>query len=159
VNPQDPLANLHPLREPAVIGWWPPAPGWWVLGALVLLALAALSWFLLRRYRANAYRRRALAKLDTLHRQFATDGDSAAFVVNTNALLKSVALRAYSRRRVAGASGAQWLTFLNSSCPGDRAAFDDRFVTAPYRATPPDIDPDQVRRAAAQWIRHHEVAR
>ena len=159
MNPQDPLANLHPLREPAMIGWWPPAPGWWLLGALVLLALSALVWFLVRRYRANAYRRQALAQLESLHRQFATSGDNGAFVVNTNALLKSVALRAYPRRQVAASSGAQWLAFLNNSCRGNAAAFDDRFVAALYREDQPDIDPEQLRRAAAQWIRRHEVAR
>ena len=31
MNPQDPLAALHPLRTPEPIGWWPLAPGWWVL--------------------------------------------------------------------------------------------------------------------------------
>ena len=62
MNPQDPLAALHPLREPVAIGWWPPAPGWWLLAGLVLAALLALAWYALRRYRANAYRRQALAR-------------------------------------------------------------------------------------------------
>ena len=66
MNPQDPLAALHPLREPLPVGWWPPAPGWWLLAALVLVALLALAWFALRRYRANAYRRQALARLREL---------------------------------------------------------------------------------------------
>ena len=43
-NPMDPatlLEQLAPLREPAPITWWPPAPGWWLLGVLMM---ALLLW-------------------------------------------------------------------------------------------------------------------
>ena len=42
------LEQLQPLISPPVIGFWPPAPGWWLL----LILLAALGWGLwwLRRY-------------------------------------------------------------------------------------------------------------
>ena len=63
MNPQDPLAALHPLRTPEPIGWWPLAPGWWVLLVAVVL-LAALAVYLARRhYRRNAYRRVAMLQL------------------------------------------------------------------------------------------------
>ncbi len=159
MNPQDPLAQLQPLRQPDVIGWWPPAPGWWIVVAVLLAGLLLLGWRLLRRYRANAYRRRALAGLEALHRQLGEDGDTRAFVVNTNALLKSVALQAYPRRQVAAASGANWLAFLRETCRGDTAALDERFVAALYRQDAPAPDAHQLHRAAAQWIRRHEVAR
>ncbi len=46
MNPQDPLSQLHPLRDPVAIGWWPLAPGWWLLlGLMVLvLAIAVFLW-------------------------------------------------------------------------------------------------------------------
>jgi len=66
MNPQDPLANLNPLRQPELISWWPLAPGWWLLLAIVLLGLSALVYFLIRRHRDNAYRRRALQQLQRL---------------------------------------------------------------------------------------------
>ncbi|MGL4564148.1 MAG: DUF4381 family protein, partial [Halioglobus sp.] len=91
MNPQDPLAQLHPLREPLPIGWWPPAPGWWLLAVLLLVLLVALAWYLLRRYRARTYRRVALAQLARLHAAYRQNGDALQFIAQTNALLKSVA--------------------------------------------------------------------
>ena len=76
MNPQDPLAQLQPLREPELISWWPLAPGWWLLCGLLFLLLLSLTWWLLRRYRANAYRRQALRQLDQLQESFRLDGDS-----------------------------------------------------------------------------------
>jgi hypothetical protein len=157
MNPQDPLANLHPLREPGVIGWWPLAPGWWVLLAIAILALVALAWFLIRRYRANAYRRRALAQLAGIYTDFDRDGDSGHCLQQVNALLKSVALRAWPRRQVAAATGEAWLAFLNGSSGGGEL-FDARYGTALYRGGEPDLDMAAIRAAATRWIVRHEVA-
>jgi len=157
VNPQDPLAALHPLREPAAIGWWPPAPGWWLLALLCAGALLALAVFLLRRHRRNAYRRRALAQLQALQARFARDGDGARYARETNALLKSVALRAYPRREVAAIHGERWTDFLNRHCsPGLR--FEADFTQAVYRGECAHLDATQLHRAARHWIQHHRVS-
>lgn len=158
MNPQDPLANLHPLREPALIGWWPPAPGWWLLCGLVLLALVLAAWFLLRRHRANAYRRRALRQLTHLQEAFLESRDASAYIAGINALLKSVALHAYPQRETAAISGVQWLTFLGDT--NHRSAnFPPGFATAAYHKDCPDIDMEQAAKAARSWISGHEVSR
>ena len=48
---QLPLRDIH---LPGAIGWWPPAPGWWLLAALVLagLALYAVHYYRGRHKRA-----------------------------------------------------------------------------------------------------------
>jgi len=158
VNPQDPLANLHPLREPAFIGWWPLAPGWWLLLALVLFCLAALAYVLLRRYRATAYRRRALAQLQQLQQAYQADDDLSHYIGQTSALLKSVALISYPRREVAACNGEEWLAFLNSSIKGSER-FQSAFVTAVYQKTCPEMDLAQVHRLARTWITRHRAAR
>ena len=44
----NPLDQLEPLIAPAPIGWWPPAPGWWLLAVLVPLLLWGLTRLLQR---------------------------------------------------------------------------------------------------------------
>lgn len=39
------LEQLQPLITPPAIGFWPPAPGWWLL----LIMLPALGWGLDRK--------------------------------------------------------------------------------------------------------------
>ncbi|WP_147471835.1 DUF4381 domain-containing protein, partial [Pseudomonas cichorii] len=36
----NPLDQLQPLITPAPIGFWPPAPGWWLL----MLLIPAVAW-------------------------------------------------------------------------------------------------------------------
>jgi hypothetical protein len=157
VNPQDPLANLHPLRQPELIGWWPPAPGWWLLACLIIIVLALLV-YLLRRYRAkNAYRRRALRQLQDLHTQYQVDAETASYLQRTNALLKSVALLAYPRAVVAAQHGASWREFINRSLPPERQ-LPSEFDAALYQQHCPAIDVDHVHRAAEHWIKKHRAA-
>ena len=37
------LAQLADIRLPGEISWWPPAPGWWILAALVLFS-GVFAW-------------------------------------------------------------------------------------------------------------------
>ena len=156
MNPQDPLAALHPLRQPDPISWWPLAPGWWLLIVLLLLGLGALVYLVVRRYRSNAYRRQALTQLEQLRQEHLQHKDDSAYLAGTNALLKSVALRAYPRREVAACSGDTWLDFLNSSCK-QAGQFPADFVSAAYRKQCPPIDMEELYKSAACWIKRHEV--
>ena len=157
MNPQDPLANLHPLRQPEAIGWLPLAPGWWALLALGIALLLVVVYYLWRRHRATAYRRDALAQLSALQSQHQQDQDLRRYLDQLNALLKSVALRAYPRRDVAALSGEQWLEFLNSSFSNSEP-FTLELVTAGYQSKPPAIDTEQSYRIARDWIRRHRVS-
>ena len=53
----DPLAQLRDIHQPGMIETWPPAPGWWILAGLALLALIALVTWLFLHWRRNRYRR------------------------------------------------------------------------------------------------------
>jgi hypothetical protein len=158
VSPTDPLAQLHPLREPALIGWWPLAPGWWLLLALALLLLAAGAWYLYRRHRRNAYRRLALRQLDSIQQQYAKERNTQQAVHAINVLLKGVALKAYSRREIAAISGETWCEFLRSSAPAG-PAFEPTMLSAQYRPEAGELDIEALIRAARHWISRHEVAR
>lgn len=152
---QDPLARLHPLRQPPEPAWWPPAPGWWLLAALLVLALAALAWFLWRRHRARHYRREALAQLEALHADCTASPD-APFIEPCNRLLKAVALRSFPRREVAPLHGEAWLDFLNDTAPGKGPPlFGPAFARQLYRPGTTEIERDNLYRAARTWIAGH----
>lgn len=157
MNPQDPLANLHPLREPELIGWWPLAPGWWLLLFTTLLCVAALVYLLRKHYRNNAYRRRALLQLQSLHTQYQASRDTSGYLTELNALLKSVALQAFPPTEVASQYGEDWLLFLNRRAKPNEQ-FDPAFAAAVYVKSCPKIDVVQTHRAAKHWISHHKVA-
>jgi len=156
VNPQDPLAALHPLRLPELIGWWPLAPGWWLMLGLLIVILAALIYLLHSRYQRNAYRRRALLQLQALQIQLQSDGDSRVFVTQTNALLKSVAIYAYPRADVAAQHGEAWRLLLNRSLPASEQ-LQSNFDNAMYQKDYPQIDVAHLYRAAQHWMKSHKA--
>ena len=157
MNPQDPLANLQPLRQPEMIGWWPPAPGWWLLLCLTILTLCIVVYLLRRHRRKNAYRRQAMRQLQALQHQYQSDGDVAVYVGGVNALLKGVALLAYPRASVASQHGESWRAFLNLTLPPD-LQLPEAFDNAAYQPETPEIDPARVHSAALHWIRKHRAA-
>jgi hypothetical protein len=153
MNPQDPLANLQPLRDPALISWWPLAPGWWILIALLIVVLCGAGWLLYRRWQGNAYRRQALRQL---HELKDADLNGHAHAAQINALLKSVAIQAYDSRQVASASGSDWRTFLNTSASSD-TLFGAELDRALYAKDESQFDLQQLHRAATAWISSHKV--
>jgi hypothetical protein len=157
MNPVDPLAQLHPLREPAAVPWWPPAPGWWLLSLTLLLALAVLLAWLWRHRRRNRYRVLGLRRLEELRTRFDQEGDAVQCRADINALLKSVALHAYPRGDVAPLHGARWENFLERTS-GTGMSFDGS-TSVHYRRDGEASGVDHLYRAAATWIQHHEAVR
>lgn len=109
MNPgTDPLAALRPLHAPDPVGWWPPAPGWWLLAGLLLGMLGLIWWY----HRRFALRRVALTELRELVRR---EPDDTRLSAGVNQLLRRVALACFPRSQVARLSGEAWLQFLDSS--------------------------------------------
>ncbi|SRR6056297_701161 len=153
MTPQNPLQALHPLREPAAVGWWPPAPGWWFLAVLCLVLLTALGVWGWRRRRRNRYRRQAMTELKAL----GTDPlQGSERVQQINAVLKRAALMAYGTTRVAALGGDGWIRFLNATLPRNRQAFADIDGDILYRPKPSPTSIEAFAEAAAIWVRHHQ---
>ena len=118
-------ASELPLRDihlPAPVGWWPPAPGWWLLLAGVLM-LAALGALALRRYRRRQLHRDALAEYRRLADAPLTP---AQRLRELSVLLRRAAISFYPQADIAGLTGLDWLRFLDATLPADkRPAFID----------------------------------
>jgi len=144
--------DLRDIHAPGAPGAWPPAPGWWLLGALLLGGLALLGrrgWLLWRRTRRQ---RRILSELDGL-RDEACGPD---FIVGVSTLLKRVALSRFPRLDVAALTGGDWLAFLDRT--GGAGAFQRGagrvLADGPY-APAPDCDADALLALARDWLRRN----
>lgn len=111
MNPAEiPLRDLH---LPEAVGWWPPAPGWWILAGLLL---AGLLYYLVRvwqAWRRGAARRAALAEHARLARRYAADGDVVGLAGDLSRLLRRTMLAYAPRQAVAGLTGDEWLAWLD----------------------------------------------
>ncbi len=111
MNPQDiPLRGLH---LPDAVGWWPFAPGWWLLIAVMLVAAVLLvrAW---RAHRAHsAARRKALRQLEESRSAYAYHGDPVVLGAEVSELLRRAMLAYAPRAEVAGLTGDAWLAWLD----------------------------------------------
>lgn len=113
------LTALHDIHLPAPIGWWPLAPGWYLLVASMVMT-SFIFVFLIRRFYFNGRAKRAaLHTLAAYERAYLLDKNGPVHSAAISALLKRVALAYYPRTDVAGLHGEAWITFLNGSVQGD----------------------------------------
>lgn len=153
MNPEDSAQLLSQLRDihgAPEAPFWPPAPGWWVLAVLVLLALA---WTLRRLWRVWARRRRRRALLDhlgALREEHDPREAPQAWLAAVNRLLKVTAMRERQGTAPGVLKGDDWTAFLGGGAPGAFAPL----AAGPYQPRP-EFDAEALERAAADWIRRH----
>jgi len=160
----NPLAGLQEIPLPQAVSYMPATTGWVVVGVLLLALLIYLAWRAVKYWRANAYRREALAELAHVERRMRTaPGWESLEALPT--LIKRTAIAATSRERVAALTGREWLRFLDRTLGGDsfsrgtgqlltRIAYHDeeQFSVIPA----PDVH--ELLRLTRRWIRRHDVA-
>ncbi|MCB1358424.1 MAG: DUF4381 domain-containing protein [Maritimibacter sp.] len=145
------LENLRDIRLPEPVSWWPLAPGWWALIALLLLATAALlGWRILRR---RTRRFAALGELGALRARIEA-GEGVGVAVDLAALVRRVALAARGAA-IAPLSNRAWAEALSRGPEGLPPEVADLLAEAPYRQ-PERLDRDKVAGLIAPveaWIR------
>lgn len=162
----NPLDQLQPLIQPAPVDWWPLAPGWWLL--LALLPLLGYGVWRLRRLLPTRTRQpraeqpldgvriAALAELASLPKPY--DGAPAgAWLQQINALLKRLCRNHYPYSQSHTLNGRKWLAFLDNRCP---AAGLTRWMVLVEGAYKPECKLDDkaitgLTQAVETWIRKH----
>lgn len=156
------LANLHDIVGAPPAPWWPPAPGWFVLAAVLvaIVVYSVLCWQ--SRRRANAYRRAALAELDLLTRNLNNPEQRVPSLRALPELVKRTALAAWPRSAVAGLSGDLWLEWLDDSWPrtGFAQGAGQKLLQLSYADSSQlfDLPPEEVDDLVVlirQWIAQH----
>ncbi len=156
------LDRLHDFVAPPPVPWWPPAPGWYYVLALLLgLALVATVRGFIR-WQRNRYRREALAEFARQEKRLHDPAQRVAALAALSELLKRTALTAYPRGEVASLTGGAWFDFLDTT--GDTTAFrasvGGKLAAAAYDPiTVLDMGDSEAALLAASvrdWIRHHQ---
>lgn len=153
MDPQKiPLRDLH---LPEAIGWWPLAPGWWVVIAIALIGLGFLLRAWLRSRARGAARRFALGQLNQIVQQYDEHKNPVVFGTEVSALLRRTMLAYAPRLDVAGLTGEAWLNWLDrdlakpvfSNGPGRQ------IIELPYCRPESDIAVEDMERLVAA-VRH-----
>ena len=109
--------QLRDLHLPDPLGWWPLAPGWWIL---IALFAGGLCWLLLWAWRArqfNAPRRYAIRCLITVEAEYLSHRDPVRLGRQVSELLRRAMLAYSPRQEVAGLTGDAWLAWLDRGLP------------------------------------------
>ncbi|WP_323844049.1 DUF4381 domain-containing protein [Microbulbifer magnicolonia] len=151
---QELLAQLHDIHEPAPVGWWPPAPGWWLLALLLLACLAGIYLWLRARRRQrlhNRYRAEGVRLLQSV------DTGNRMAPQQINELLKRVAVTTYGRGACGNLTGRAWLDFLQGSAPCECPDAAQRVLLDHlYRADTLDKAGNEAfRDYAILWVQQH----
>ncbi len=147
------LTQLHDIHLPAPIGWWPLAPGWYLLAASIIVGGLVLGLLLRRHFINGRPKRSALRALADYQLQYQQDKNSQAGSAKISELLKRVALVYYPRTRVAGLQGEAWMMFLNGT--GKKVSFTKErslLLELPYRPSPA-LDLQPLFDTARKWIK------
>lgn len=150
------LNQMHNIKEPDPVSWWPLAPGWWLLIGLTAALLCWLAYKLVRRAKQNRYRKEALALLAKVAAQ-----PEQHSVTDINEIIKRTALHAYPRERpeIARNYGERWVQWLNSKCsaPVITGTAADALAHDTYKADASAPLKTSLE-AARRWVQRHSTA-
>lgn len=157
------LRSLNEIVTPVPVSWIPQTWGWGVLAGalLVMLPLVGIRWIL--HYRANAYRRAALALLDGIGARASDHSGRDDTIQEVARILKRTAIAAWGREAVASLSGKNWSSFITGKGgPGEWRLLgkmvDDLEYRKPAPSDRPSVGPpDKFVREAREWIGRHHV--
>lgn len=158
---EDPLSQLRDIHLPEAVGFWPPAPGWWIVAILLALALGWAAFLLVRLWQRRQRLQYALWVLSHTGKTYELKAGMEAtrnqagldLLYALNKLLKRVALVHYPGKDIASLSGDAWLHFLDES--GGTREFTSGAGKAlgegEYRPFF-EADPAALQQLARQWI-------
>ncbi len=155
VNPDNAqlLSQLRDIHAAAAPGGWPPAPGWWLLGALAALGLYFLARAGWRRLKARRRRRAWLRALEAVDRQWDPRSQPHEYLAGMNRLFRAVALKAFPDRACGRLQGDEWVAFIRNLLPeGGAPTCLSALARGPYEPLP-EFDAPALREQARTWVK------
>lgn len=149
----DALAQLKDIHLPATVGWWPLAPGWYVVLILFFLLLGFITFVCYRRYLNARAKKQALALLQSYVHQYEKDRNTQLASTRISELLRRVALVYFPREQVASIHGQEWINFLNKTSKGvDFEAVKTMLLDSPFKPNE-QINLNPLITQATLWIK------
>ncbi len=126
--------QLQDIHLPESASFWPPALGWWLLLAVLVVLIAWLIVKTLKRIKQRKYRAKIFTKFDVLEKKL-KDKPNNAVIAEINTLLRQLAVTYYPRSKIASLTGGDWLHFLDQSggTQGFSRGAGRILIEAPYR--------------------------
>ena len=154
------LAELRDIHLPQAEGWWPPAPGWWILFIIFLASLFLVSLkgipFARSRWRYRRIKRQVLQQMSTIQDQIP---DTQDHKLGTHIIepLFNLVKRFFlmhspeNRHLIGGLHGHSWLDFLALHGRFDLSKLDadsrEMLLSLPYVSPSfwDGLDPEQAK--------------
>lgn len=154
MNPDAAELPLRDIHAAAALGWWPPAPGWWVLALLTLLLAVWLARQLRARHRVWRLKRALKAKFGGILSHYESNRDGNRLLADSATFLRRLLIHIGPYQSRAGVVGEAWATYLGKLFPGDEAmqllCID--LANSAYKDDRIEVDPDRLRNLASHWI-------
>ena len=151
---QQPLP-LRDIHLPDGVSWFPPAPGWWLLLALIAASIVLVRLWR-RRTRRPVINKRAKAEFERIVADYNQHQDQLRLLQEQSALLKRIGMSYLGREQSAGAFGIDWVRQVSALAP--EGQLEDSGIAlladAPYCKTV-TIGDDELQNLIAQlrrWI-------
>jgi hypothetical protein len=155
--------ELRDIHLPEPVSWWPVAPGWWAL--LALLVVAIVMFAVLRKVNRNRRLNRLLRdeirhELETIKQHYHQSANAVMLARELSQLLRRAGISYYSASNIAGLTGDDWLRFLAQTHSNERPKLSfssdnaRTLLTAPYLDDNAQIELDAERLIALceSWL-------
>ena len=151
------LAQLKDIHLPESIGWWPLAPGWYVLMIIALFLMLGIA-YLDHKRRLNAKpKNQALALLHIYIQQYEKENNAQIISARISELLRRVALVYFPRNKVASLHGQDWVDFLNQTSQGiNFNSVQSMLLDSPFKTEERQNMKPLITRSE-QWIKQRRV--
>lgn len=145
-QPSGPL--LRDIHLPPHPSWWPLAPGWWAMAALVLILAVLAVWWWRQRQRLRVAERRVLAEVDEMLALWRDQPQALAAGLHQLVRRAAVRLNPYAAQQ----RGDEWRQTL-ASLRVDTATLDQlRALDTAMFQPGATFDPDAAAHATRRWL-------
>jgi len=111
-NPQQAqlLEQLHDIRLPDNVSWWPLAIGWWIAIVIFITIITLLIVRAILRHRRKRFARYALLELEEIKHSNNQD-----WLMESQQIMRRTSLCYFPRSQVAVMDSKHWINFLNQT--------------------------------------------